>query len=357
MSDEPLSLASLQAMTPTQAATQLMACEVRDESLLARWLSENEANQAAWQHAQLVWSLFDVAEEDPMIASMARAARLAGPDIESFPVAEPANDRTWAKALAAAVAVFLIATTTVMGLYGHWFSSEPSTAVASDDRGDQLAHFGKPDYLSDRRENLVVDLPDGTRVTLAPQSALDLAFANGRRNMRLLRGRGYFDVVHDSSRPFEVGVSGRVVTALGTRFDVSLTPQRVRVVLAEGSVSIMSAPGSRTSEDRIMLKPGQAFTADRDKPGAVRMTDVDNDLSWHENFEAFDNRPLSEVVDRLNRSTRAQIFIRNPKIAALHVSGQFRTGNIERFGRALSLVLPVRLVARSSDRYEIIYKR
>jgi len=365
MSDDRLSLAPLRAMTPTQAAAYWMACEDRDPSLFEQWLGETEENQVAWRKAQMVWGLFDDAGDDPMIAAMARAARQSGVSdddailaAEPVDVPEPANDRSWTKLLVAAVAVFMIAATVTFAIQANWFGAGgPSARIASADQADPLARFGTPDYVTGKGQKSIVDLPDGTRVTLASESALDLAFADSRRELRLLRGRAFFDVAHDPAHPFAVQAAGRVVTALGTRFDVSVRPGLLRIVLAQGSVSIASAAASSAAEQPIQLHPGQAFVAAGDKPGTVNDIDLAPDLSWHEGFAAFDNRPLSEVVETLNRSTRAQIVIRDPRVAEMRVTGQFRTGDIERFGRALELVLPVRIVARGADRYEIVSKR
>jgi transmembrane sensor len=56
----------------------------------------------------------------------------------------------------------------------------------------------------------------------------------------------------------------------------------------------------------------------------------------------FHDQPLSEAIGLLNRYTRAQIVIKDPKVAALRITGVFKTGDIERFGRSVSQVLPVR---------------
>ncbi len=84
-------------------------------------------------------------------------------------------------------------------------------------------------------------LPDGSRMTLDTDSEVDIAFAPERRNLRLVKGRAFFDVAHDAQRPFAVVADGREVEALGTRFDVRMDPGQVRVVLVEGRVSVKSA--------------------------------------------------------------------------------------------------------------------
>lgn len=357
MTGNAWSLAALRTLTPSEAAARWIATEDRDPSLFAQWLADSADNREAWRKAQMVWGIFDEAEGDAMIAAMARAARQAGPDAPSDAIPEPANDRTWRLHLAAAAAVLVVAISLVFALQSRWQVGRAPSVIAATDRGDPLARFGKPDYTTGAGQMSMIELSDGTRVTLAPDSALDLAYGDGRRDLRLLQGRAYFDVAHDTARPFTVEAANRRVTALGTRFEVDMMPGGLRVVLAQGSVSVSRAPGGKIDQPVMQLRPGQAFVAVGNTPGTVSTTNVERDLSWHEGFLSFDDRPLPEVIERLNRSTRAQIFIRDPKVAAMRVTAQFRTGNVERFGRALALALPVRVVARGADRYEIVRSR
>jgi transmembrane sensor len=357
MNDVPSSLEAGRALTPVEAAARWMAQEDRNEALLGAWLDEAEDNRAAWRKAQSVWGVFDDAKDDAMIAAMTRAARSAASETRFEALPKPANDRLWPKLLATAAAAMVVITFAGLGLRGHWSGSEGPTINASTEGGQSFARFGTPDYVTAKGQMSSISLPDGTRVTLAPESALDLGYANGERRLRLLSGRGYFDVAHDAVHPFTVEAADRVVTALGTHFDIQMKPGGMRVVLAQGSVAITAAPGGLANQPMVQLRPGEAFVASGAKPGKVRTTDLEHDLAWRQGFAVFENRPLAEVIETLNRSTRAQIFIRDPKVAALRVTGQFRTGDIERFGRALALVLPVRISARDSDRYEIVHRR
>src|SRR3982751_821192 len=72
-----------------------------------------------------------------------------------------------------------------------------------------------------------VTLGDGTRVVLNAGSRLSYAddFGRGTRDV-VLDGEGYFDVVHDASRPFRVLARGSVAQDVGTRFVVRAYPEQ-----------------------------------------------------------------------------------------------------------------------------------
>jgi transmembrane sensor len=171
----------------------------------------------------------------------------------------------WPQLIAASIAVVAVSATLVMGAQQGWFERSAKPTQVAVNEAASLTAVGRADYVTGKGQKSIVDLPDGTRVTLDADSAVDVAFTGGRRDVRLLNGRAFFDVAHDRAHPFAVQAGGRVVTALGTQFDVRLTPGAVRVVLAEGSVSVASAPGgpARRRSSSRPARPSRPRTARR----------------------------------------------------------------------------------------------
>lgn len=213
--------------------------------------------------------------------------------------------------------------------------------------------FGEPDFVAGD-QTLTVDLPDGSKASLAPGAALDLAYDHGGRAMRLVRGRAFFDVVPDRERPFTVEAGDRRITALGTRFDVRLDEGPLRVTLVEGQVSVARTVDAADGPGRpVLLKAGERLTAAQGRD-VVAPADAAEASAWRETSITFEDRPLSEVVAELNRHSAAKLVIEDPKVAALRVTGRFRTGDPQRFLRTLAQVLPVRGEAAGPGRYRIV---
>lgn len=345
-----MTLADVRGLSPAQAAARWMACDDLDQSPEREqhqlWLQASPNNQAAWDAVQEMWGVFDDAEDNDLIAAMGRAARQAKPEpVRLF----------WPQAIAASIAVVAVSATLLIGMQGGWFKpgDKPREVASNNASIDPLRVVGGADYVTGRGQKTIVDLADGTRVTLDADSAVDVAFSDARRDVRLLRGRAFFDVAHDPAHPFAVRADTRVVTALGTQFDVKLTPGAVRVVLAQGSVSVAGVASSADAP-LVKLRPGEAFAAHGAEAGKVVPIDLDDALAWKQDVVEFENEPLSTAVTKLNRYTRAQIVIKDPNVAALRITGLFRTGDVVRFGRNVSQVLPVRLVARDADTYELV---
>ena len=96
------------------------------------------------------------------------------------------------------------------------------------------------DHMTATAEQRRVQLADGTVVLLAPESAIDVAYGEGARRVRLLKGRAYFEVAADR-RPFAVQAREVEARDIGTAFDVGLDARGVDVAVREGIVDVSAA--------------------------------------------------------------------------------------------------------------------
>ena len=90
------------------------------------------------------------------------------------------------------------------------------------------------DYRTGTGERRTIDTPDGSRIDLAAQSRLSLAFDDRARTITLHEGEAFFRVAGDP-RPFRVTAGDGVTTALGTAFGVRYREHKARVVVTEHS--------------------------------------------------------------------------------------------------------------------------
>jgi transmembrane sensor len=126
----------------------------------------------------------------------------------------------------------------------------------------------------------------------------------------------------------------------------------VSVTLLEGQVSVGPADGSAQP---ALLKPGQTFV-ERGGAATLRRLEPEAASAWRSGFAYFDDDTLLVAAAELNRYSKKQIVVRDPQVAALRVTGQFRTGDPERFVRVLEEVHPVR-TAVEGDQIEIVMRR
>ncbi|SOD88738.1 FecR family protein [Spirosoma fluviale] len=169
--------------------------------------------------------------------------------------------------------------------------------------------------LNETSQPVAIQLPDGSRLTLAPhsQASYPRTFSQTQRQVQL-RGEAVFAVVHDSSRPFLV-VSGPLITrVLGTRFRVRAMPDdpQITVSVQSGKVSVYSQRDLANAHRRhVPDVPGVVLTANqqvvyRAEQGAyqkelVTKPSLINPSEPAEQFD-FQDSPVADVFSRLEKS-------------------------------------------------------
>ena len=92
-------------------------------------------------------------------------------------------------------------------------------------------------YTTAVGEQRVIQLADGSNVSLDTDSRIRVRFAGAERRLELERGQALFDVA-DDGRPFVVVAGDTSITAVGTVFDVRRHSDGVKVTLVSGVVDV-----------------------------------------------------------------------------------------------------------------------
>ncbi len=335
---EVLTLDRLGRMDTGEAAALLLVrrnaddYDGADEAVLDDWLAADPTHFEAWARAASVCAHFDSPDDNAVLNDMREAARSAS-----------AAPTRWGFAIAASIAV--IAATggaLLLDRQGGADSAAPGTQIASVDPA-------KPMLATARGEHRSYQLADASTVTLNTESAVAVAFRpGGERRLELIRGQAYFKVTPDQSRPFVVAADGQTVTALGTQFEVRAEASSLRVVLVEGRVSVAPARGSP-----VVMRAGQQLIAG---PQGVTLSaaDVGAVSDWQRGIITFKGTTLAAAVTELNRYSRTQLKVDDPRLARLTVSGVFQTNDASRFARTIAEIYPVKVVAGGGDTLRIV---
>jgi transmembrane sensor len=205
-------------------------------------------------------------------------------------------------------------------------------------------------------ERLVVALDDGSVLTLNTDSRAVVRYREAVRGILLEQGQALFEVAKDPSHPFVVTAGGRKVTALGTAFDVRVSPQRLQVTLLEGRVAVEPAQVEATPASRTELSPGEQFVlaagaeAVHAPAPQVRRTDTRRATSWRDGQIIFSDDPLRDAVAEINRYARRRVVLADEELGTLRVSGAFNTNNTQVFVNMLMLHFPIRVAETGDDR-------
>lgn len=191
--------------------------------------------------------------------------------------------------------------------------------------------FLHPDFIDNIQADIVsgqsnvtaVELPDGSVVRLAANSALSTNFGGGRREIQLLRGQAFFEVVHRNGDPFRVHTGDVTVQVVGTRFNVDRLSQQTVVIVEDGAVRVSSAQ----DENGVLLGPGQQVVVNDGTLLPSEIGDVGLALSWMKGRLSVHNMPVSELTARLENFDEGRIVVIGD-VGTRSISGSFPTTDI-----------------------------
>jgi transmembrane sensor len=196
-------------------------------------------------------------------------------------------------------------------------------------------------YATKTGDRLTVALDDGSQITLNTDTRLDVGFSRKVRTVRLSRGQALFEVAKDPSRPFMVENENHRFVAVGTVFDVHIETDQVKVTMLEGTVRAESLQPGRAV--RTIVTAGEQLIANSRAEDRIRRVDSERETSWRRGQVIFDNTPLGEALDELNRYSTRHIELADPKLTDLRLSGTFATGATSAFVEAITAYFPIQV--------------
>ena len=196
-----------------------------------------------------------------------------------------------------------------------------------------------------------VALEDGSRVTLDAGSAIRVALDDDVRRVTLERGAAYFEVAHDASHPFQVGVADRRVIVTGTRFVTALTGDGAEISLLQGQVVV----GRRDAADKdalrggLALRPGERAVFRSGDP-AIRKADADVEAAtaWRKRRLVFQDAPLSTVIAAAARYSDTPLVAVDPELARIRVTTVLPLEGEGALADRMAALLPIR-TERAAD--------
>ncbi|HEX6861005.1 MAG TPA: FecR domain-containing protein [Caulobacteraceae bacterium] len=296
------------------------------------WMEADPANRAAYERLERVWGALGAAAEDPRVMAAREAHR------RRFSTGVLLR---WG-AVAASVLALVAAAGTL-----------PRGAVTGASAPAQQRPFanGAAEFQTSVGQRTTVTLPDKSVVTLDTDTIMRVHDKPGERLVTLEKGRAFFRVAKDPTRPFIVQSGSHRVRAIGTAFDVRVAPKAFEVTLIEGRVKVETRSLLRPAATTAQLSPGQRLEIEGARPELVKV-DLKAETTWHDGRLTFARDQLTDAVAEMNRySEKKIVFVGAPP--QQQIVGVFRAGDVDSFARALTMKGFARVVAESEDRIEL----
>lgn len=314
-------------MAPGDAASQARAA-------LNQWRGKSAEHAAAVLEARQRWDALGGMAHDlrthfdePEAALMANAA------------AASAGQRQQRRKMLFSIAG-LLGAGLVAGRGVQWYWQRPLYSAAYETRTAQMRKV----TLADGRDGA-----PGSRLDLAPHSAIDVTLYRQRRFVDMAHGEVRFEVSRDADRPFEVRTRSATIEVVGTAFTVRDRGGPVTVGVEHGHVRVRMAPrpGLAGAEGTVIdLQASDQIEIVDGQPGRVQQADTAALSAWRDGWLVFENTPLGDALAAVNSYRARPIVSGSSRIDAMRLSGRFRTNDSEGLLAALPAILPLTPVTR-----------
>ncbi|QEM05538.1 FecR family protein [Mucilaginibacter rubeus] len=270
-----------------------------ENELVERWLEENNNINAQWDN-------LDHLAKDKWLSSLFSEIKNTIHQTEAKVMPLPQRKPgLWRSIAAVAAAVLLISFT----LYLEWPSLQSRLHPV------ELTVIRVP--INQKSE---ITLTDGSRVWLNAGSELKYPKAfNGKTREVYLSGEAFFDVRHDTGKPFIIHTGTVLTTVLGTAFNIKEDKYKhtIQVTVARGKVSV--ANGNKLLG---VIIPNQQISFNTLKAEVVQATVNANAVAaWQQSDLHFEDVSFGDAVVQLQQHFNVEISFRNIKLKDCHFTG------------------------------------
>jgi hypothetical protein len=253
--------------------------------------------------------------------------------------------------LAAAVFAGIIVSTV---FYYNLLSKKPVENSVANKTVHKIKQQKNISSVVHENANRVIFLPDGSSVILSPGSKLNYpsSFDGSKKREVFLDGQAFFDVKHNSSRPFIVHTGKLETIVLGTAFNIKSIPgeKEIIVTVKRGKVKVQD-------DHKILgtITPNQQITYNKEKVSStLNIVNNDSYLEWKDRDLFIDNLTLSEAAKLLEDQFKVKIIITDSSIMEQRFTATFpRNETLDQDLKSISVFNEV-TYTYNDDKTEII---
>lgn len=291
-----------------------------EQKAVETWLDESPANRKYFEDIKRIWS-----ESSDAIESLAVDTDAAWQRVQQR-IHEPPK-RLTVKWLSIANVMKIAAA--VLILFGaiKFFDGDSSTLKTKE-------IVATATVLQDT-------LSDGSRVSLNKKSSLTTVFSKKERRVKM-SGEAFFEVAHDTEKPFVIEVKSLEIKVVGTSFNVDNLSEtgKIVVIVETGKVLLRGANGAEIYREKgekaiYDVATGQfELTKNTDK----------NVTAYKTNRLDFEAKTLKEVVNQIKQHFDVQIDILSPEIENCLITSTYEKGeNLEDYFTGIAWTMQMNL--------------
>ena len=194
-----------------------------------------------------------------------------------------------------------------------------------------------------------IPLGDGSMVAVNTDSKISVSMQAAQRHVRIDSGEAWFEVAHDTARPFVVEAGRLRAQAGGTAFSVRRLEGGEEILVSDGAVeaSVRGLGPARVAAGEKAVTTSGVLSIQK-----LGLQDIGRRLAWREGNIDLAGDTLGEAVGEFNRHNQRQLIVADNALSGRRLYGVFHANDPEAFARAIAVSLATP-VAVQTDRIEI----
>lgn len=271
-----------------------------DIEALQQWRGRSAAHEDAFKRAAKIFRHAGIAAVELAVEQARKARAPANPQRRVF-----VRRALLGGAVAAAAAGYVV----VRPTFGLW------------PRLQELA----ADYRTKKGEQRTISVASGVSLELGTQTSIALHALQEQPKIELISGEAVVKAMRPASNPLVMLAAGGQIVATEANFEARCLDGVVSVTCLDGAVSVEQQ--GRTVE----LHPAEQVSYSPSGIETSHPVDVAQVTAWRSGLLIFRDRPLSSVVDEVNRYRSGRIIILNADLKRRLVNGTFQINKLENF--------------------------
>lgn len=180
----------------------------------------------------------------------------------------------------------------------------------------------------------IITLADGSKVWLNADSKLQypVAFEGSTREV-WLSGEAFFDVAKNKQKPFIIHLKKGTVKVLGTSFNIKAydNSPSVETSVATGRVVFIPTPSrsGKKADSVVLTKDKKAVYSVTTETVQTLPTSSAADKAWTEGKLIFNNSPMIEIAETLERNFGKEVIINDEELRTYRFTGPFENDRLE----------------------------
>lgn len=311
MSSNPI---RLQQLLRKYLDNKCSKAELKEFWQLLSELSENdlmtEELKALWDDSQNITENTRVTQKGKHLARILKKEKEGQIDFEKI---HRRNNKKWVWARIAAIFLVIVSLATFL-LLRTSKNTKDEIATVPDSTNSVFA------------SHKILTLPDGTKVTVNLNTKLEFPkeFTGNTRDV-YLSGEAFFDVAHDSTKPFLVHTGLYTTRVLGTKFNINAYPgnNQITVTVSQGKVQVED----KQAVIKTLLPSDQLVIEKSTGIASHQKVDIIQATEWKDEDLVFDNISFEDAAMVISKRYNVSIEFNNESIRQCRFTSTFFSSN------------------------------